>query len=225
MSTVSYLFKDGINAFFSMPTENARRILPLHLQPLERQHGLSILSIAAFDFWESPIGAYQEVVMSLVVAPFIIPQKALPKAALYPYQVATTSKASREHAIERWRLPHWMEDVGISFLRAETSIEVSVEASGIEVVKMKVTDHASAPAEDLYQVFVQDGFMSDVVMRGALSEHEEELGSLSLTDHLFHQALELPEVEVRPFREQWIRGGTETFHPIEAVPHTSAFRR
>jgi hypothetical protein len=215
MDTVRYLFRHGINAFFDIPTENARKILPRHLEPLERRHGSSVLSVAAFDFWESPIGAYREVVTSLIVAPLVLPGQPLPKAALYPYQVAVTTRQAREHAIERWRLPHWMQDVEIDFAEQAGSISLAVGVDGHEVLSMVVTEHdGRAPVEDLYQVFVQDECMSDVVMTGRMSEHEAEKGSLVLRKHPFHDALWRDDVEGVAFREQWIRDGVETFYPV-----------
>ena len=53
--------------------------------------------------------------MSVIVSPLVKPGERLPKSAFYPYLVATTTKAARDHAIERWHLPHWMEDVEIEF--------------------------------------------------------------------------------------------------------------
>ena len=113
-----YGFRDAISGFFEFPTENARRILPAHLEPVELHHGSSIFSMTAFDFTESMVGPYGEVVMSVIVAPLVKPGERLPKSAFYPYLVGTTTKAAREHAIERWHLPHWMEDVEMALRRA-----------------------------------------------------------------------------------------------------------
>jgi hypothetical protein len=52
-----YGFRDAISGFFEFPTENARRILPPHLEPAELHHGSSIFSMTAFDFtraWWAP---------------------------------------------------------------------------------------------------------------------------------------------------------------------------
>ena len=112
-----YGYEHAISGFFEFPTENARRILPSHLEPVELHHGTSIFSMTAFDFTESMVGPYGEVVMSVIVSPLVKPGERLPKSAFYPYLVGTTTKAARDHAIERWHLPHWMEDVEMS-LRA-----------------------------------------------------------------------------------------------------------
>ena len=36
-------------------------------------------------------------------------------AAFFPFLVGTTTKASREHAIKLWHLPHFMDDIQIEF--------------------------------------------------------------------------------------------------------------
>ena len=48
MELTEYGFKNAVGAFFEMPTSDARKILPAHLQPLEVQHQRSILAITAF---------------------------------------------------------------------------------------------------------------------------------------------------------------------------------
>ena len=54
-----YYFNHGLSCLFEMPTSDARRLLPSHLEPLEVQHERSILSVTAFDFYEGDGGEYQ----------------------------------------------------------------------------------------------------------------------------------------------------------------------
>ena len=68
---VQYHFRDAIGGFFEFPTENARAILPPELQPIEPHHGSSVLSVMAFDFHDSPVGNYGELILSILVAPRI----------------------------------------------------------------------------------------------------------------------------------------------------------
>ena len=63
-----YLYRDAINGFFEFPTENARAILPHGLQPVEPHHGMSILTVTAFEFHDSAVGAYKEIALSVIVA-------------------------------------------------------------------------------------------------------------------------------------------------------------
>ena len=51
-----YGYRDAISGFFEFPTENARRILPAHLEPVELHHGTSIFAMTVFDFTESMVG-------------------------------------------------------------------------------------------------------------------------------------------------------------------------
>ena len=50
MSVTIYGYRDAMSAFFEFPTENAREILPDHLEPVEVHHGTSIFAMTAFDF-------------------------------------------------------------------------------------------------------------------------------------------------------------------------------
>lgn len=205
--------------YFDLPTRQARQLLPAHLQPFEHRPGGSILAVTSFDFHDSPVGPYQELVLSIVVAPLVLAGQAFPKAAMYPYLVATSTRISREHGIERWKLPHWMEDVEIRFDRTPGSASIQVFAGSDLVLAMTITDHpVQTPVSDRYQVFVQDEHMADVIMAGQSSEHEEETGALTLYPHAFHGPLPVEEVDLTPFLEQWLKAGTETFHPIVPVP-------
>ncbi len=223
MSTAeSYPFRDGVAGFFDLPFRAARHLVPRHLVPLERRPGGAVLSVASFDFHTSPVGPYGEIVLSIVVAPLVVSGRELPKAALYPFVVATTTTAAREHGIARWKLPHFPEDVGIDFRREPGVFAVSVVAAGTPVLEMTVTGQAGMPVKDLYQVFVEDEHLAEVLMEGESSEHEEGTGSLSLRAHPLLAGLDVEGLEPSPFREQWIRAGMETFHPV--VP-LAALRR
>ncbi len=212
-----YGYKDAISGFFEFPTENARRILPAHLEPIELHHGTSIFSMTCFDFTESEVGSYGEVVMAVIVAPRVTPGERLPKTAYYPYLVGTTTRAAREHAIERWHLPHWMEDVGVEFDRRGRQISVGVTAEGRTVAEMTISDHSWNPVSHLYQSFMKDGeraYLASIVMEGQQSEHEEETGSLRLLEGSFNKDLVVADVSEVPFREVWMRDGLQTFDPL-----------
>lgn len=212
-----YGYRDAVSGFFEFPTENARRLIPAHLQPVEVHHGTSVLSVTAFEFTETEVGSYGEIVMAVLVPPLVRPGERLPKSALYPYQVGTTTRAAREHAIERWHLPHWMEDVEMRFGRQGRTMTVSVAAGGRPVLDLDVSEHAFGPVSHLYQSFMKDdsgAYIARITMEGAQSEHEEEMGRLRLHDHPFHRGLDVGEVSDTPFRELWMRDGMQTFEPL-----------
>ena len=212
-----YGYANAISGFFEFPTENARRILPSHLEPAELHHGTSIFSMTTFDFTESMVGAYGEVVMSVIVAPLVKPGERLPKSAFYPYLVATTTKAARDHAIERWHLPHWMEDVEIVFSQDGSRISAKVSADGAPVAELTIRDYSWLPVSHLYQAFMKDDagtYLANIVMEGEQSEHEEETGRVVLHDHPFNRELIIADVFEVPFRELWMRKGVQTFDPL-----------
>lgn len=213
-----YGYRNVISGFFEFPTENARRILPRHLEPVELHHGTSIFSMTAFDFDRSEVGEYGELVMSVIVAPLVKPGERLPKSAFYPYLVATTTKAAREHAIERWHLPHWMEDVQIDFVSEAGLLGARArDAQGAPIADMTIHQHSWGPVEHLYQSFMKDNqgaFQANILMAGEQSEHEDERGKLILHEHPFNEALDISEVYDVPFRELWMRAGMQTFDPL-----------
>jgi hypothetical protein len=212
-----YGYADAISGFFEFPTDNARRILPPHIEPIELHHGTSIFSMVAFDFTESEVGPYGEVVMSVIVSPLVKDGERLPKSAFYPYLVGTTTKAARDHAIERWHLPHWMEDVEMEFLRDGPRIAAKVGVGGAPVAELSISDHSWKPVSHLYQSFMKDddgAYLANIVMDAEQSEHEEETGRLVLHDHPFNRNLVISDVYEIPFRELWMRKGVQTFDPL-----------
>jgi hypothetical protein len=217
VSLIRYGFSHAISGFFEFPTENARALLPKSIEPVELHHGSSIFSMTAFDFTESLVGAYGELVMAVIVSPLVKPGERLPKSAFYPYLVATTTKAARDHAIERWHLPHWMEDVDIRFEPQGNRLTAKVAADGAPVAEMTIGDYSWNPVSHLYQSFMRDGdksYLANITMEGEQSEHEEETGRVRLYDHPFNKDLAIAEVYDVPFREIWMRNGAQTFQPL-----------
>jgi len=218
-----YRYRDAINGFFEFPTENARAILPHGLQPVEPHHGMSVLTVTAFEFHDSAVGAYREIALSVIVPPRIGHGETMPRAAMYPFLVGTTTPASRQHGIEVWHLPHYPDDLEVEFERGDGRIVVTAAAGGKPILTLRVTDGGGVgweTVEHQYQTFMHDengSYISPLVMSGPFMEHEEERGSLELHSHLFTRAIERDEVTTSPFREQWMRDGVETIHPLQPL--------
>ena len=209
-----YGFDLCVGGYFEMPTSDARKLLPTHLEPMEVQHGRSILAITAFHFNESMVGEYDEIVLAVVVPPRVEPGKPLPKAAFFPFMVGTSTPESRAHAIERWRLPHYMKDIDVEFDQDGDQITVRVADEGAPVLEMVVTDHERATAGYNYMCFTvdpEDRFKVNILMEAEHSEHEEETGSLTLHEHPMNEGLTIDDVNTYPFREEWYGKGLQTF--------------
>ncbi len=220
MELTEYGFKNAVGAFFEMPTSDARKILPAHLQPLEVQHERSILAITAFQFTESMVGEYDEIVLSVIVPPIMEAGRPLPKAAFYPFVVGVTTDASRRHAIERWHLPHYMEDLQMEFTETDEELSVSVSDAGRPVLDLKVTNFPGELETHLFNAFTvneENRFKVNIFMQGQHTEHEEEAGSLTLHPHEMTGALTLDDISSVPFREQWFHGGRQTFEELERI--------
>jgi hypothetical protein len=218
LSLTRYGYANAINGFFEFPTENARRVLPSGMEPVEVHHGSSVLAVTVFHFDESEVGEYGEVVYAILVPPFVEDGR-LPRGAFFPYQVATTTKAAREHAIERWHLPHWMDDVETELEPGDDgrSLTARVKADGALALEMTITDHSWDEVSHLYQSFQHDDggkYMCNILFEGEKSEHEEETGRIKLHDHPFNKDIMISEVFEQPFREMWMRKGHQLFDPL-----------
>ena len=217
-----YGFRNCVGAFFEMPTSDARGLLPAHLEPLEMQHTRSILALTAFEFTESEVGEYEEIVMAVIVPPMVEPGKPLPKAAFYPFMVGTSTEAARLHAIERWHLPHYMRDLEITLTEGDDQMEVNVRDGSDPVLDFMVTRHEYVPSKNLYNAFtVEDEgegrFKANIYMEAPHSEHEEEQGSLTLHEHAMTDGLTIDDINTYPFREQWYQAGLQTFEPLRTL--------
>ncbi|MCH9025630.1 MAG: hypothetical protein IIA05_00760 [Proteobacteria bacterium] len=220
MPLTKYEFSQTASAFFEIPTEMAMPLLPKPLQTLESHHGSSIFAVTAFDFTESIIGAYQEVVMSIIVPPLIRQSSEFPKSAFYPFVLATSTAEARAHALERWHLPHHTMDIAIDFSEQNGSLAVTVREGDAPIVDFTVTEHQWEDVDHLYQCNMKDDsgrYKVDIHMQGNFCEHEEERGSLTLHDHPMCAGLDPGEITDYPFRELWMKRGRQLFEELETL--------
>lgn len=224
MNLTRYGFDFCMGAFFEISTDDARSILPRHLQPMEVQHGRSVMAALVFRFTESEVGEYDELVLSVITPPQVEPGKPLPKAAFYPFMVATSTAASRAHAIERWRLPHYMEDLDFTFEDQDGGRKVTVSEGGEAVLELTVTDHEFEPVVNPYHCFTvglgdedEGRYKVNIFMDAPHSAHEEERGELILHEHPLTGMLTLEDVSSYPFREEMYQAGVQTFEELETL--------
>jgi len=220
MPKTRYAFRNAVSAFFEMPTEVARGLLPEHLEPLEVRHGSGVFAITAFRFTDSMVGAYDEIVLAVIVPPLVVQGGEFPKSAFYPFLLGTSTPESRQHAIERWHLPHYMEDIAMTFDESPGKIDIRVHERGRPVLDFGVTEHQWSEVSHLYQAFMNDDsgeYKVDIHMQGRFTEHEEETGWLELHDHPMCAKLRDAEIETYPFRELWMRKGLQTFEELETL--------
>lgn len=224
MNLTKYGFDNCVGGFFEMATSDARKILPPHLEPIEIQHERSVMAVLAFQFTESEVGAYDELVMAIIVPPRVVEGKPLPKAAFFPFMVATSTPESRAHAIERWHLPHHMSDIDFSFTESDNKMDLVVSDDGKPVLEMTITDHDFVDSVNPYHCFTigapagLDGrHKVNIFMAAPHSEHDEEAGSLTLYEHPMTSMLTIDEVATWPFREEWYRAGIQTFEELEDI--------
>ncbi|MGH7721001.1 MAG: hypothetical protein ACREON_19410 [Gemmatimonadaceae bacterium] len=217
---IQYHFRDAFAGLFEFPTDNARALIPPELQPVESHHGVSVLAVMVLDFTQSMVGAYGEVVFGVMVAPLIQPGTPMPRSAFYPFILGTTTREAREHAIERWHLPHHMQNVDVRVDRGERESRIHVSEQGSPIVELTIAEYEWRSVETHFQSFMSDDqgfYTSSIVMAGEFSEHEEERGSLRLHPHPMTGAIAIEDVSTVPFREQWMRNGVQSFHPLQKL--------
>ena len=224
MEPVRYHFSNGINCMFELPTEVARKLLPRGVEPVEPHHGSSLLGVTEFDFSDSPLGPYQELVLSLYVVPRLGIMEQHPHGAVYPVLVASSSQEARDHAIELWHLPHFNEDIYIEFTERPGGKGISGKVfchKDQPILELHVDELAGwNPVYQLYQSFQYDqsgAYMGIMDMKGTLSEHEENTGTIRLYEHRLFEGLDLSAMDTVPFREMWMKAGVESYHDLVSV--------
>lgn len=220
MSLTYYAFRHAVSVFSRIPTAVAAPLLPPHLRPMEVQHGSAVFAVTAFDFIESPVGAFQEVVLAVVVPPRAKSDGVYPKAAFYPIRLGTSTRRAREDAAERWHLPRYGENLELFFQDLGERINVYAYENGDPIVDFTVSRRLWNPVDQAYQSFMDDegkSFKVDFHLRGPMSVHEEERGRLKTHDHPLWQGVDRDEVEGIPFRELWMKDGVQVFAEIESL--------
>lgn len=220
MAIARQYFSTGVSAFFEMATSDAERILPSHLQPIEVRPQRSILNVTAFHFRESDVGPYAELTFSVVVPPIVGSWMRHAKAGFYPIVAATTSEASRRHRSQLWRIPHYQCDIDAHFIEKAGEMRVRVWGEEKPIVDFTVTEYLWRSTTHLLHGFMMDGtqrLKADIQIGGRYSVHEHEKGRMKLYPHSITEALSLDEVSPYPFREHWLKEGTEVFHPLETL--------
>lgn len=216
--SVRYPIRQAINGCFEIPTEVGLALIGGQRQPVEARYGMSVLAVTLFDFSDSPVGPYHELVLSLFVVPRLGASERHPHAAVCPIRIASTHDAARRHAIDLWHLPHFMEDIHIDFAEAADGREVcgTVWSDQDERILELTVSHSGkwTPTSQLYQSFQRDAsgaYMGTLTMDGTLSEHERGTGALHIYPHRFADGLDCAQIEPAPIREMWMREGVETY--------------
>ena len=220
MPLTRYGFKYAVSAFFEMSRDAAKRALPAHLEPMEVKHSLGVFAVTAFDFNQSEVGQYEELVLAVITPPVLGVGGEFPRSAFYPFVVGTSTEASRLHAIERWHLPHYMQDIRVEFQEKDGKMKVHAHDKGRPILDLEVSSHKWTKVRHLYQAFTVEQpqrFKADIHMEGDFTEHEEETGSIEIHPHPMCEPLLNADVASFPFRELWMKDGVQTFQPLQTL--------
>jgi hypothetical protein len=220
---IRYAFRQVIGAFFFADASALRTWLPRGLTPFEMCPGHAMLAVTIFDFVESEVGPYGELVVSVLVPPFAGRGTELPHAASFPVALATTTSASRAHAFERWFLPRHERCMQMEFVQHGKRRSVNVRDAGEPVLTLSVEHGNTTPSARLYQVFsVRDGriYRVNVRVSGELDEHQDESGHLELHSHALGKRIADALLDEHPVMEQSMGAGEE-LRIGDLVPHIS----
>jgi hypothetical protein len=220
MPLTKYGFKYAVSAFFEMSRDAAKRALPAHLEAMEVKHSIGVFAVTAFDFTQSEVGQYEELVLAVITPPILGVGGEFPRSAFYPFVVGTSTEASRLHAIERWHLPHYMSDIRVEFEEKDGRMKVHAHEKGRPILDLDVSAHKWTRVNHLYQAFTVDPptrFKADIHMEGNFTEHEEETGAIELHPHPMCEALLNADVASFPFRELWMKDGMQTFEELQTL--------
>ncbi len=221
MPVVRYPFRTGVSAFFEMATPDALALLPDHLQPIEVRHQRSILSVTAFLFEESDVGPYTELMFSVVVPPAVAAWGQHAKAGFYPFLAATSSSEARRRRTERFHFPYLEQDIRAQFIETADRLRVRVwGADQRPIVDLSVTQDWWESTSHLLQGFMMNGekrLRTTLQISGQYTVHENERGNMTLFPHPMTESVLRHEVPAYPFREHWIKNGTEIFHSLVSI--------
>jgi hypothetical protein len=221
-----YGFCRARGAFFHAHARRLTALLPDGLRPLETHPDLGVLALTVFDFDESEVGAYRELVASVVVPPWVAHGQPLPDSAFFPVLLATTTERSRIHAARRWKLPELDRCLAIEIDDVDERSCVRVDDGAAPLLRLDVGLAPQAESRRLYQCFsndVEQLYRVSIDILGTLAEHEDERGELELTDHPIASWLaELIDDSI-PFREQSMGAGEQQFASL--TPHAIHRRR
>lgn len=227
-----YEFRSALGGYFHADARRAAALLPEGLLPLESHPGLAVLAVTVFEFSGSEVGAYNELVASILVSPWAPRGEPLPDAAFCSVLLATNTESSRLHAAERWRLPKLDRCLAIDIDRSSDERLAIVRDERQVLLRLRVTGAKLVDGRRTYQSFSADtDHLHRVTLdiEGPLSEHEDESGALELAelaelaDHPIAGSLALLLDDPIPFREQCMDAGEQRFG--ELVRHASRSTR
>jgi hypothetical protein len=222
-----YGFGRARAAFFHANAAGLAALLPAGLHPLESHPELGVLAVTVFDFDDTEVGAYRELVVSVMLTPWAPRGQRMPDGAVFPVLLATTTESSRTHAAERWKLPALDRCLSIEFHDAGDRSQVSIDDGGRPILRLTVGLGPQTPSHRRFQCFSVDSeqvYLAGLDFVGPLFEHEDERGVLELHDeHALGAWLKELIDDPIPFREQSMGAGEERY--FDLLPHAALRRR
>lgn len=219
--SIDYKFNCVINCLTEIETDNIKGLLPKNLYPFEVHPDLSLLSIIGFDFYDTPVGKYQEIIIGILTQAYLTPEKNIPKATIFPINLATTSDASRQHAIDNYKLPHYLKNIDISFdTKGPKKILKCKEDNKIFLNIELVIENKGEKAKEYHQSLIYSAekiFLSKIYIDANICETQDEKGNIELTNHDFFKNININSINNTPYLERFASTGVETMFELESI--------
>lgn len=221
---INYKFKNVINCLLEIDTIYVNKLVPKNIYPLEIQPNLSLISIIGFDFYDTPIGDYQEVIIGIITQPYFLNKDRIPKSAVFPINVATNTDKSKEHAIANYKLPHYMKNIIIDFnVNDSKKILTCKDNDKIFLnVELNIKNNLEK-TEEYHQSFIADHnqlYLSEINIDAILGENQDGEGKVTLSSHKFFKNIEINEINNIPYLERYAHTGIETMSSLISIKNS-----
>ncbi len=217
----NYQFKNILNCLLEIETIYVNKLVPKNIYPLEIQPNLSLISIIGFDFQETPIGNYQEVIIGVVIQPYLLKKGDIPKSAIFPINIATNTDNSKIHAISNYKLPHYMKNIEIDFdIDASKKKLICKENNDVFMnIELDINDKHDK-SQEYHQSFVFDNnklFLSNININSLMAESQDGRGNVFFNKHSFFKDIEIDEINNIPYLERHAYNGIETMSSLISI--------
>lgn len=201
--TLLWEYNFALCTFFEIETEAIEHLVPKTLTPVEVVPGLSLFSLIAFNFPAGALGTlpeFQELILSLIVTPDL--SRGVPKSAMYIVSLGSTCQEHLDHCISYYKLPVYGRFTRATIEHETHTVKYENDDGPILTMKNIHPNPKFSDGELYFQSFVKDAgdtYVSDIVMKGNLFEHQQAGKAGRLWPHPFFRGIDPDEAELVTF--------------------------
>lgn len=209
MSASRHGFRHALAGVFHVDGAAVAERVGAPLHPIEPRPGTALLMVSAFDFNDCEVGRHAELILSIIVPPFVEPGAAMPEYAVFPLVVATTTEPARVESRARL-LPTDAREWDIRLERDGSLHRLLARQGEREVLQLDIEAEPVDLHYEWYQCFTRTAaglHMGRVEVEGRIGEHERETGRLRLGPHPLARKLARWLDDPIPIRERVMAPG------------------